>query len=173
MSELIVNFHTSALVIVKPLPEEINIRPEEDLLMNVTISASIASEDEITVSLEHSARGVIEDLTKYLVYELSTEEPDDDGREVTRNWKIDLTLPYPYSQSSGDITLNVKDDHSGDVTSTRLVIRQEGNNRTPFFDPVPKSVVGFSGDDVHFIAQARGSKPLIVSYLYKCEIEIY
>ena len=136
--------------------------------MSITISGDISSEDDVSFSLGHTSKGFHQDLTKYLVYHLTEEEVEGKINEGdTRNWKVDLTLPYPYSQSSGDITLNVKDDHSGDVTSTRLVIRQEGNDGTPFFDPAPKSTKALIGQDVFVNTQTKGSSPLRVSILIK------
>ena len=79
-----------------------------------------------------------------------------------RSWQIDLTLPYPHSQASGDLTLSVGDSHSGDITTTRLVIGQEGKDVAPFFDPLPKSVKTYPGKDVLISTAARGSSPIEV-----------
>ena len=128
--------------------------------MNVTISGSISSEDDVIMSLGHSFRGVYRDLTEYMEYELSEEE-DMDEEEVNQ-WRINMTLPYPHSQVSGDLTLSVGDNRSGDVTTTRLEFIQEGNEVAPFFDPVPKSVSTYHGQDVLINTQARGSLPLNV-----------
>ena len=127
--------------------------------MSVTISGSMNTEDDVTLSLGHSFKGVHEDLTKYLVYDLYKEE---EGRN---QWKIDMTLPHPYSQASGDLTLSVGDSHSGDVTTTRLTIIQEGKEAAPFFDPVPKSAQASLGEDVLINTRAKGSVPINVSYI--------
>ena len=152
---------SSAFVIVKPLPKETYLTPGNDLNMSITVSGSISSEDDVIISLGHSLRGVYKDITNYLVYELS-EEDDMDGEE-RHLWNIDMTLPYPFSQASGDLILSVGDSNGGDVTTTRLIIMQEGKDLAPFFDPVPKSVKTFHGEDVFINAQARGSTPLNVS----------
>lgn len=150
---------------MKPLPEEIYLSPGENLDMSITIEANIAGEDEITLSLMHSSNDIHEDLTTNLIYELFEvhNKTIEYGETAGRYWKIDLTVPYPYSQSSGNLTLRVRDSRSGDITSTRLLIVQEEDEDTPFFDPAPKSVEAFTNDDVFVNAQARGSSPLTVS----------
>ena len=162
----------SALVIVKPLPEETHLMPGEDLNLSITINASIVSEDEITLSLGHSSNGLYEDLTDYLVYDLIKQDDDFDVDDVDDDdeydvdgeiWDIDMTLPYPHSQASGDLTLSVGDSHSGDITTTRLVIGQEGKDVAPFFDPLPKSVKTHVGKDMLVNTRARGSTPITVS----------
>ena len=144
---------------MQPLPELTYLTPGENLNMSIVITSS---EDDVIISLDHSFRGVHHDLTKHLVYELS-KEPDIDEEEDSQ-WKIDMTLPYPYSQASGDLTLSVGNSHSGDVTATRLIIKQGGENVPPFFDPVPKSVKTYPGQDVLINTLARGSTPIIVSF---------
>ena len=129
--------------------------------MSVIVRGAILSEDDAIISLGHSLKGVYQDLSKYLVYELS-EEDDMDKVEGSR-WKIDMTLPYPYSQAAGDLTLSVGDSHSGDITTTRLIIMQEGKDVAPFFDPEPKSVQTYLGQDVLINTEAKGSTPLNVS----------
>ena len=132
--------------------------------MSILVKASITSKDDIVVSLERYSEGIDENLTKYLVYELSAVEGD--KKEIEKGsqlWKIDMTLPYPQSQISGDLTLRVKDRHSGDLTTSRLSVQQEGN--VPFFHPEPQSVVAFIGEMVFVNSRARGSEPLIVSIL--------
>ena len=146
---------------MKPLPEETYLTPGEDLKMNIEVSGSISSEDDVIMSLEHSSRGVFTDLTEHLVYELY--EEDDMEQEEGSRWKIEMTLPYPYSQASGNFTLSVGDGDSDDVTTTRLTIMEEGNNVAPFFDPMPKSVKLYPGQDVIIDTLARGSTPIIVS----------
>ena len=119
------------------------------------------------MSLGHSARGVYEDISKYIVYELSMEKDDtirDD--ESGKHWIIDVTLPYPYSQSSGDLILSVGDSHSGDITTTQLIIEQEEKEIAPFFDPLPRSVEAYTGDDVFINAGASGLFPISVSSYY-------
>ena len=129
--------------------------------MSVTISGNISSGDGIIISLDHSSKGVNEDLTKHMVYDLSEEDEMDE--EKGSLWELNMTLPYPYSQASGDLTLSVGDSDSGDFTSTRLIIVQEGENVPPFFDPVPKSVQTYPGQDVLINTLARGSTPINVS----------
>ena len=123
----------------------------------------ISDEDDITVSLGHSSisKAVYQNLTKYIGFELSDEDETDEAE--SNLWKLNVTLPYPDSQASGDLTLSVGDNHSGDVTTTRLIIEQEGINMSPFFDPVPKSVKAYPGQDVLINTQARGSTPINVS----------
>ena len=149
---------------MKPLPKEIFLTPGEDLNMTITITGSISNEDDVIISLGHSSRGVYQDVTNYLVYELS--EEDDMEEEEGSRWKIDMTLPYPHSQASGDLTLSVGDSCSGDVTTTRLIVAQEGKNMAPFFDPIPKSVQTYPDKDVLINTRAKGSTPLNVSYSY-------
>ena len=144
---------------MKPLPEETHLTPGDDLDMSVTISGSISNEDDVTISLGHSFRGVYHDITKHLDYKLSE---DDMEEEEGSRWKINMTLPYPHSQASGVLTLSVGDGHSGDVTTTRLVIVQKGKGMAPFFDPVPKSVKTYSGQDVLIDTRVKGSSPLEV-----------
>ena len=158
-------FLFSALVIIEPLPEEIYLTPGEDLNMSIKINGS--SKDDIIISLGHSSRGVYEDLTEHLVYEISKEEDGDEEDVDISMWKIDMILPYPFSQFSGDLTLNVGDKDSGDVTTTRLVVGQEGKDVSPFFDPVPKSQKAFTGQNVLINTKARGSAPITVSIKYK------
>ena len=146
---------------MKPLPEVTYLTPGEDLNTNVTISASITDEDEVIVSLGHSFRGVYQDLTEYLVYKVSQEDETD--KEEGSMWEINMTLPYPHSQVSGDLTLSVGDNRSGDVTTTRLEFIHEGNELAPFFDPLPKSVSTYHGQDVLINTRARGSPPLNVN----------
>ena len=148
---------------MKPLPKETYLAPGEELNMTITITGNISNEHDVKISLGHSSKGVQQDLTKYLTSEMS-EEDEMDGEEGSL-WKINMTLPYPYSQESGDLTLSVGDSHSGDVTSTRLIIKQEGINMSPFFDPVPKSVKAYPGQDVLINTQARGSTPINVSII--------
>ena len=128
------------------------------------------------ISLEHSLGEVGQDFTKYLVNDISEEDSMDE--EEGSRWKIDMTLPYPYSQASGDLTLSVGDSRSGDVTTTRLIIKQEGQEMAPFFDPVPKSVKTYPGQDVLINTLARGTTPIDVSShfhveLYTSNLEIY
>ena len=131
--------------------------------MTITITGNISNEHDVKISLGHSSRGVQQDLTMYLTSEMS-EEDEMDGEEGSL-WKINMTLPYPYSQESGDLTLSVGDSNSGDVTTTRLIIKREGINMSPFFDPVPKSVKTYPGQDVLINTQARGSTPINVSII--------
>ena len=131
--------------------------------MTIQITCNISSEDDVVISLDHAFRGVKEDLTKYLVYELLEENSMDE--EEGSLWELNMTLPYPYSQASGDLTLNVEDSHSGDVTTTRLIIKQEGHEMAPFFDPVPKSVQTYPGQDVLINTRVRGSTPINVSMI--------
>ena len=133
--------------------------PGEDLNMSITINASITSEDEIILSLGHSSKGVYQNLTKYLAYEIS----EDDDEETSRYWKIDMTLPYPHSQASGDLTLSVGDSHSGDITFTRLILTNGEKADAPFFDPAPKSVIINLGQDVLINTAVKGSAPIDVS----------
>ena len=128
--------------------------------MSITIAGNISSDYDIVLSLAHSSKGLEEDLTKYLVYELSKE--DDMAEEEGSRWKINLTLPYPYSQASGNLTLSVGDGDSGNVSTTRLIIVQEGKEVVPFFDPVPKSVKTYLGQDVLINTLAKGSIPIKV-----------
>ena len=151
-------------MIVKPLPKQTHLTPGEDLNMSITINASITStQDDITVSLGHSARGDYEDLTKHMNYEISEDENEE---EYVKTWKLNVSLPYPYSQSSGDVTLSVGDHHSGDITTTRLIIGQEGKDGkdiSPFFDPVPKPQKAFTGQNVLIDTKAMGSTPITVN----------
>ena len=148
-------------MIVKPLPEETYLTPGEVLNMSITISGSISSEDDVIFALGHSLNGVYKDISECPVYEL-TEEVDSDSKEGSV-WEINMTLPYPFSQVTGDFILSVGNSHSGDVTTTRLIIMEEGTEVAPFFDPVPKSVRTYYGQDVFINTQARGSTPLNVS----------
>ena len=159
------------MLIKKPLPEETYLSPNEDLIMGINVSASRTFEDDIIISLGRSSRGVYEDLTQHITYKVSENEyddveKDDDGED----WIVDITVPYPYSQVSGDLTLSVGDSHSGDITSTRLIIRQEGKEMTPYFDPAPKSIVASPGQDVLINTAAMGSTPFNVSVFarYAC-----
>ena len=129
--------------------------------MSIAILANISSEDDVIISLGHSFKGVYQDLTKYLVYEMS--EEDEMEKNESSLWTINMTLPYPYSQASGDLALIVRDSDSGDSTATRVIILQEGEERMPFFDPVPKSVKTYPGQDVLINTRARGSTPIDVS----------
>ena len=132
--------------------------------MSIKITGIISNENDITISLGHSARGVYQDLTEHLVYELSEEDETDE--EEDRIWKINMSLPYPYSQASGDLTLSVGDSHGGDITTTRLIIMKEeneGKEVAPFFDPVPTSVKTYSGQDVLINTRVNGSTPIKVS----------
>ena len=133
--------------------------------MTITITGSISNEDDVIIALGHSSRGVYQDITEFLVSELSEEHAMDE--EGISTWAVDMTLPYPNSQASGDLTLSVGDSRSGDVTTTRLIIREEGNEEkevAPFFDPVPKSVKPYSGQDVLINTRTRGSTPINVSF---------
>ena len=147
--------------------------------MNVYISGDISNEDDVIVSLGHSSRGVYQNVTKYLVYELSKKESmeeegdmeeymaehiEEDGsmKEGRSLWKLDITLPFPHSQASGNLTLSVGDSHSGDVATTRLIIKQDGKEMAPFFDPIPKSVKTYPGQDVLIYTIASGSTPISV-----------
>ena len=164
-------FNFSDLVIVKQLPEEIYLLPKEDLNMDISIATTIPSEDDIILSLKHSSRGVHKDLTKYIVYKVLKDTDDNEyNQEKTRIWKINMTLPYPYSQASGGLTLSVKDDHSGDVTSTRLFISGEENDGAPFFDPAPKSLKSYVGDDLFIETGVKGFTPLIVSIMIIADV---
>ena len=138
--------------------------------MNITISGNISSEDDISISLRHSGRGFYQDLSKYLVYELS-EIDEMDGKEGNL-WEMEMTLPYPYSETSGDLTLRVKDKHSGDTTNTRLIVRQEEQEVAPFFDPVPKSFKTYPGQDVFINTKAKGSTPINVS-IYSSKVFMF
>ena len=135
--------------------------------MSVVINASITNEDDITISLGHSSRGIYHDLTKNVAYKLFEIETNEVEEDSDRSWQIDLTLPYPHSQASGDLTLSVGDSHSGDITSTRLIIRQDENEFSPYFDPVPRSVESHPGKDVFIPMSAMGSLPINVSFIRK------
>lgn len=151
---------------MKPLPKETYLVPGDDLHMHIAINASITSTDEITLSLGHSSKGIYEDLTNYLVYKISEKEDEfDEGEDDSRLWNIDMQLPYPYSQSSGDLTLSVGDSLSGEITTTQLIIRQEEDNVAPFFDPAPRSVDSYPGEDVLINAEAMSSSPFHVSVI--------
>ena len=164
---------TSALVIVKPLPKETYLKPGKDLNMSITIFADISGEEDVSISLGHSSRGVYQNLTEHLVYDLyevaADEDEGEEENEAGKMWNVDMTLPYPHSQASGDISLSVKDRHSGDFTTTQLIIRQEGKDRAPFFDPVPKSVETKTSEDALVDTRVRGSKPIKVGiFIYLC-----
>ena len=133
--------------------------------MSVVINASITNEDDITISLGHSSRGIYHDLTKNVAYKLFEIETNEVEEDSDRSWQIDLTLPYPHSQASGDLTLSVGDSHSGDITTTRLVIGKEGKDVAPFFDPLPKSVKAYTGQKVFINTEAKGSTPIKVSWI--------
>ena len=156
---------SSDLVIVKPLPKETYLMPGKDLNMSITVNASIAEGDDITLSFGHSSRGIYQDLTKHLIYNIYEEKNGDEGeeRENYRLWSIDMVLPYPYSQASGDFILSVGDNYSGDFTATRVIIRHGGEGEPPLFDPLPKSVKAYIGEDLFVNTQAFGSEPLKVS----------
>ena len=147
---------------MKHLPEETYVTPGQDLNMSVTFYSGISGEDDVTLFLGHSFRGVYQDLTEHLVYEISEEDEADEGEGSL--WELDLILPYPYSQASGDLTLHVRDNQNGDVTTTRLIIVQDGKGTPPFFDPVPKSVQTYPGQDVLINTQTKGSTPIDVSF---------
>ena len=161
---------SSALVIVDPLPKVTYLTPGEDENMTISISGSIFSEDDVTFSLGHSLNGVYKDITEYLVYEISKEDEmaqeDEMDQDESNLWIIDMILPYPFSQASGDLILSVGDDHSGDVTTTRLITLEEGTEVSPFFDPEPKSVKNYPGQDVLINTRAMGSTPINVSFDY-------
>ena len=153
---------------MKPLPELTYLTPGKDLNMSIAIFGNASSEDDVKISLRHTFRGINQDFTPYLVYKLSEEDGMEDEEGDIRDeegslWKLNMTLPYPYSQASGDLTLSVGDSHNGDVTSTRLIIVQEGKEVAPFFDPVPKSVQTYPGQDVLINTLAKGSSPISVN----------
>ena len=148
---------------MKPLPEETLLTPGKELNMSITISGTISSEDDVIISMGHSLRAIYKDITDYLVYEMSEEDVLDD--EERHLWKIDMTLPYPFSQASGDLILSVGDSRSGDVTTTRLTSIQEGRYLEPFFNPAPISVKTKPGQDVFINTRARGSTPINVSII--------
>ena len=151
----------SALQIVKPLPKVTYLTPGKDLNMSITINASITSVDDIILSLEHSSEEVYENLTKYLIFKLTAEEENEEPS--TGNWKINMTLPYPYCQTSGELNLIVRDSHSGDFTTTELIIRQDEDDKTPYFDPVPRSVKINPGQDVFINTRIKGTPSINVS----------
>lgn len=130
--------------------------------MSIKVNSSITSKDDFTVSLGHSSRGVYVDLTQNLVYEITKEEDSDEEEDDISMWKIDMTLPYPHSQASGDLTLSIGDNHSGDITTSHLIIGQDGNNDAPYFDPVPKSQKLFTGQNVLINTKVIGPTPLMV-----------
>ena len=153
---------------MKPLPELTYLTPGKELNISIAIFGKTSSEDDFNISLGHTSRGINQDLTKYIVYELSEkdgmeDEEGDMSDEGGSLWELDMTLPYPYSQASGDLTLSVGDSHNGDTTTTRLIIVQEGTEVVPFFDPVPKSVKTYPGQDVLINTLARGSTPINVN----------
>ena len=139
--------------------------PYEHLYMNITINASLTSKNDITLSLGRSIKGIYEDLTDNLVFDISEEEDKDLKEEYGdgRLWHIDMILPDPFSQSSGYLTLNVGDSHSGDITNTQLVMK----STTPIFDPIPKSVKTYPGQDVFINTEAVGSSPFDVGSINK------
>ena len=148
---------------MKPLPKETYLTPWEDLKLGITINASITSKDEITISLGHSSKGIYQDITKFITFEISEIEDENKVDFNDQLWSVNVTLPYPYSQSSGDLILSVGDSHSGDITSTQLIIKQEEKESAPFFDPLPRSVEAYTGDDVFINAGASGLSPISVS----------
>ena len=152
----------SALVIVKPLPTKTHLLRGEDLDLFVTVYASIASEDDLTLSLGHSLRGLYEDITKHLVYKISEERDMVNTKDDGKMWNIDITLSYNFSDDLGHLILSIGDNHSGAITSTRLVI---GEGIKPFFDPIPEDVMSGPGLDVLIKTQVRGSTPIMVNYL--------
>lgn len=153
----------SALVIIKPLPKQTLLTPGEDLSMNIEVNASVSSGNDIILSMGHSSRGLYQDLTDHLVYDISKDQKESAD---SKKWNIDMTLPYPYSQASGDITLSVGDGYSGDITSSQLIIVQK-QDKAPYFDPAPKSVKSYPGRDVFIKTEAMGSSPLNVRIFYE------
>ena len=145
---------------MKPLPEVTYLTPGEDLNMSITISGSISSEDDLTISLGHSIRGVYKDITEYLEYEIFEQDAMKD-RESS-HWKINMLLPYLFSEASGDLILSVGDTNSGDLTTTRLNTVHAGRQVQPFFDPVPKSVETYTGKDLLIDTRTMGSSPISV-----------
>ena len=142
--------------------------------MSIEITASITSKDDIIISLGHSSRGVYEDLTEHIVFEISeaAEEIMKD-EEKGEKWVIEMVLPYPHSQASGDLTLSVGDSHSGDITTTQLIIKQDGEMKSPYFDPLPRSVDAYPGQDVLINTESKGSAPISVSVMKSLKYIFY
>ena len=149
---------------MKPLPKETFVTPKEDMDLAITIKATLTSEDDLTVSMGHSVKGVYHDFTDNLVYiltEIDYDAPTGEEEDV-RMWEIDMVLTYPYSEVKGHLILSVGDSHSGGITTTRLVTELGEKLVAPFFDPVPESVFVFPDQDVLINTMAKGSTPIEV-----------
>ena len=151
---------------MKPLPQETILLLGKDFDITVTVSASITSEDDLKLSLGHSLRGIYEDITKYLVYNIYEEKAGKNEKGYDQLWKIDMTLPFIFSEDLGHLILSIGDNHSGGITTSRLVVGEERKLVKPFFDPVPKDVTGSLGEDMLIETQIRGSTPIEVNLYY-------
>ena len=137
--------------------------PGKDVEMNIEVYTSIIiNKDDFTLSLGHSLKGIYEDITGYLLYEISEDKDGENRKYYRKMWKIDITLSYPFSGDLGHLILSIGDSHSGAITTTRPVIGEEKTLVKPFFDPVPRSVQTYPGQDVFINTLVNGYTPIKV-----------
>ena len=136
---------------------------EDDLNMSITISTSSTNPDDITLSIGKYVKGYFDDLTEHIFYEFSKKVKEGEKREVSI-WQIDMDLSYPHAEGDGFIVLSVGDSRSGAITTTHLLHIQE--DKPPYFDPIPKSVVDYIGEDILIDTRAKGSSPIKVIIWY-------
>ena len=110
---------------MKPLPKETYLTPGKVLNMHIIISASIKSNDDISISLGHSSKGDFEDVTKHLLYKLSgVEEDKSAATKSSKTWIVDMKLSYPFREDLGHLIISIGDrySHIGDKSSFFLTM---------------------------------------------------
>ncbi|XP_063687572.1 uncharacterized protein LOC134820861 isoform X3 [Bolinopsis microptera] len=146
-----------ALNIITPLPAEIYITKGDDVDLSVKIEGTIESEDELSVTLYNSLRGLDTDLSKHLKWELSPvpNMPD--------QYELEATLPYPYSLNAGNLRLTIANEHGADDTETVLNIEEMGSD-PPFFDPAPSDIKSYPNNNIMLETRVRGSRPVKIDW---------
>ena len=148
----------SALNIIRPLPAEIYITKGDDVDLSVKIEGTIESEDELTVTLYNSLRGLDTDLSKHLKWDI-TPVPN-----MPDQYEFEATLPYPYSLNAGDLRLTIANENGADDTETVLNIEEMGSEDPPFFDPAPTDIKSYPNNNIMLETRVRGSRPVKIDW---------
>ena len=146
------------ITIIEPLPAEIYITKGDDVDLSIKFEGTVDSEDDLEITLVNSLRGLETDLSKHLEWELI---PDED---MTDQYDLEATLPYPYSLNAGDMRLTVANQHGGDDTQTVLNIEEMGSEDPPYFDPAPTNIKTYPNKDVLLETRVRGSRPVKIDW---------
>ena len=126
--------------------------------LSVKFEGSIESEDELTVTLMNSLRGLNTELSKHLDWEITP------VAGMVDQYEFDATLPYPYSLNSGDMRLTIANEFGGDDSETVLNIEEMGSEDPPYFDPAPEDIKTYPNNNILLETRVRGSRPVKIDW---------